>query len=200
MILYATKQTIKDLDIPMPEESSIFNNSMAKNIIKEQTNDNLLEWGLKIFYFDRRECVQAVNFASKMAIFLFDIKNDEIQWIANGIAIYLNEIYSKDKKMLNLLERFYKEYPACAFSRLTNKSIIASLNHNQFEFADDGYRFYDYIKNNILNSKKINNDFNWNNLTTATINGKKNMFILQSILENYLLKDIKIIKLLNKKF
>lgn len=173
MILYATKQTIKDLDIPMPEELSDFNNIMAKNIIKEQTDDKLLEWGLKVFYFDGRKCVQAVNFASKMAIFLFDIKNDEIQWIANGIAIYLNEIYSKDKKMLNLLERFYKEYPACAFSRLTNKSIIASLNHNQFEFADDGYKFYDYIKNNILNSKRINNDFNWDNLTTATINGKK---------------------------
>lgn len=173
MILYATKQTIKDLDIPMPKELSDFNNIMAKNIIKEQTDDKLLEWGLKVFYFDGRKCVQAVNFASKMAIFLFDIKNDEIQWIANGIAIYLNEIYSKDKKMLNLLERFYKEYPACAFSRLTNKSIIASLNHNQFEFADDGYRFYDYIKNNILNSKRINNDFNWDNLTTATINGKK---------------------------
>lgn len=173
MILYATKQTIKDLDIPMPEELSDFNNIMAKNIIKEQTDDKLLEWGLKVFYFDRRKCVQAVNFASKMAIFLFDIKNDEIQCIANGIAMYLNEIYSKDKKMLNLLERFYKEYPACAFSRLTNKSIIASLNHNQFEFADDGYRFYDYIKNNILNSKRINNDFNWDNLTTATINGKK---------------------------
>ena len=173
MILYATKQTIKDLDIPMPEELSDFNNIMAKNIIKEQTDDKLLEWGLKVFYFDGRKCVQAVNFASKMAIFLFDIKNDEIQWIANGIAIYLNEIYSKDKKMLNLLERFYKEYPACAFSRLTNKSIIASLNHNQFEFADDGYRFYNYIKNNILNSKRINNDFNWDNLTTATINGKK---------------------------
>lgn len=173
MILYATKQTIKDLDIPMPEELSDFNNIMAKNIIKEQTDDKLLEWGLKVFYFDRRKCVQAVNFASKMAIFLFDIKNDEIQWIANGIAMYLNEIYSKDKKMLNLLERFYKEYPACAFSRLTNKSIIASLNHNQFEFADDGYRFYDYIKNSILNSKRINNDFNWDNLTTATINGKK---------------------------
>ena len=64
MILYATKQTIKDLDIPMPEELSDFNNIMAKNIIKEQTDDKLLEWGLKVFYFDGRKCVQAVNFAS----------------------------------------------------------------------------------------------------------------------------------------
>lgn len=173
MILYATKQTIKELEISMPEELSIFNSIMVNKIIKEQTNDNLLEWGLKIFYFDGRKCVQAVNFASKMAIFLFDIKNNEIQWIANGIAIYINEIYSRDKTMLNLLEKFYKDYPACAFSRLTNKSIISSLNQNQYKFADDGYRFYDYINNNILNSKQINNDFNWENLTTVTINGKK---------------------------
>jgi hypothetical protein len=173
MILYATKKTIKELEISMPEELSIFNSIMVNKIIKEQTNDNLLEWGLKIFYFDGRKCVQAVNFASKMAIFLFDIKNNEIQWIANGIAIYINEIYSRDKTMLNLLEKFYKDYPACAFSRLTNKSIISSLNQNQYKFADDGYRFYDYINNNILNSKQINNDFNWENLTTVTINGKK---------------------------
>ena len=34
--------------------------------------------GLKLFYFDRRKCVQAANFASKLTLFLFDIKNEEI--------------------------------------------------------------------------------------------------------------------------
>ena len=195
MILYATKQTIKELEISMPEELSIFNSIMVNKIIKEQTNDNLLEWGLKIFYFDGKKCVQAVNFASRMAIFLFDIKNDEIQWIANGIAIYLNEIYSKDKIMLKLLEKFYKDYPVCAFSRLTNKSIITSLNQNQYKFADDGYRFYDYINNNILNSKQINNDFNWENLTTVTINGKKSFiypaeYFRKLLIERYKNQDV----------
>lgn len=53
-------------------------------------------------------------------------------------------------------------------------SIIASLNHNQFKYADDGYRFYEYINKNVLNSVKINKDFNWNYLTTnKNINGKK---------------------------
>lgn len=36
--------------------------------------------------------------------------------IANGIAIYLNEIYSKDLRMKKILEKFYDEYPLCAFS------------------------------------------------------------------------------------
>ena len=52
MILYATKQTIKELNIPMPNELSTFNNIMANKVIEEQTGDELLEWGLKLFYFD----------------------------------------------------------------------------------------------------------------------------------------------------
>lgn len=69
-----------------------------------QLRDELLEWELKLFYFDERKCVQAVNFASKLTLFLFDIKNEKIQWIANSIAIYLNELYSKDKNILNTIK------------------------------------------------------------------------------------------------
>ena len=75
MILYATKQTIKELNIPMPNELSTFNNIMANKVIEEQTGDELLEWGLKLFYFDGRKCVQAINFASKLTLFLFDINS-----------------------------------------------------------------------------------------------------------------------------
>ena len=173
MILYATKQTIEDLNIPMIEELSQFNKTMAQKVIEEQTNDRLLEWGLKIFYFDNRKCVQAINYASKLTIFLFDIKEEEIAYIANGIAIYLMDIYEKDKNMIKILEKFFKDYSVCTFSKITDRSIIASLNHNQFEFADNGYAFYDYIENGILKSKEINKKFNWKELTTQIINGKK---------------------------
>ena len=188
MILYATIQTIKELDIPMPEKLSTFNRLLANKVIEEQTGDRILEWGLKIFYFDGRKCVQAVNFASKLTIFLFDIKNEEIGYIANGIAIYLMDIYSKDKEMKNALEKFFNDYPTCAFSKLKDKSIIASLNHNQFEFADDGYAFYDYIENGILNSKKINKKMNWNHLTTIMkSDGKKDYVYPAEYFKNILL-------------
>ena len=107
MILYATKQTIEDLNIPMIEELSQFNKIMAQKVIEEQTNDRLLEWGLKIFYFDNRKCVQAINYASKLTIFLFDIKEEEIAYIANGIAIYLMDIYEKDKNMIKVLKKIF---------------------------------------------------------------------------------------------
>ena len=194
MILYATKKTIEELDIPMVDELSTFNRIMAYRVIEEQSGDELLEWGLKLFYFDGRKCVQAVNFMSKLTIFLFDIKNEEIQWIANGIAIYLNEIYKDDKEMLKLLDKFYTEYPCCAFDKLINKSIIATLNRNQFEFADDGYRFYEYIDKNILNSKKINREFNCEHLITKKIDGKTDYiypfeYFRKLLIERYKIND-----------
>ncbi len=190
MILYATKQTIKEFNIPMPNELSTFNNIIANKVISEQTGDELLEWGLKLFYFDGRKCIQAVNFASKLAIFLFDIKNEEIGDIANGIAMYLNEIYSKDLKMKRVLKKFYDEYPVCAFSKLTDRSIISSLNHNQTVYADDGNNFYEYIDKNILKSVEINKDFNWKYLSSKVINGKKDYiypaeYFRELLLEKY---------------
>lgn len=35
MILYATKQTIKELNIPMPNELSAFNNIITNKVIKD---------------------------------------------------------------------------------------------------------------------------------------------------------------------
>jgi len=72
MILYATKQTIKELNIPMPDELSTFNQLLSTKVIEQQKNNKLLEWGIKIFYFDGRKSIQAMNFASKLTVFIFD--------------------------------------------------------------------------------------------------------------------------------
>ena len=76
MILYATKQTMKELDIPMPEELSHFNQLLSTKVIEQQKNNKLLEWGIKIFYFDGRKCIQAMNFASKLTVFIFDLEEE----------------------------------------------------------------------------------------------------------------------------
>lgn len=56
--------------------------------------------------------------------------------------------------------------------RLKDKSIISTLNRTQLTFAEDGYRFYDFIENNILQSKKINRKFNSDWLFTQKVEGK----------------------------
>ena len=139
MILYATKQTIKELNIPMPNELSAFNNIMANKVIKDQAGDELLEWGLKLFYFDGRKCVQTVNFASKLTLFLFDIKNEEIRWIANGIAIiaYINIILST-----NVLKLFIKKR---ANNTLMDSTIIVIIDAAFFNFIFSSVIFTTFV-------------------------------------------------------
>lgn len=186
MILYATNKTIEELNLPIAN----IKNKAANKIIEEQTNDSLLEWGIKLFYFNKIKCLQAVNFASKLTIFLFDVRNEEIEYIGNAIATYLMEIYSNDTKMKKVLMKFFYDYPSSTFAKLTNKSVTAILNNNQHHYAEDGKKFYDYVKNNVLNSMQINKDYNWKQLVTRNINGRDTYvfpaeYFKELILERY---------------
>lgn len=176
MIFYVTKQTVERYNLKMPEEMSFPLNELAKTTVAKESENRLLEWGGKLFYFDRRKCIQFVNFASKLTVFLFDVKSDDLPKVGNYIANYLLDIYSGDKKMTKSLERLFQEHPVCFFSKLTDKSAIATLNHTQLYFADDGYRFFDFIKNGILNTREINKKINTEWFFTQKINGKTEYF------------------------
>lgn len=58
-----------------------------------------MEWGGKLFYFDRRKCLQVVNFASKLTLVLVDIKVDDLPSVGNLIANYLFDVYSESKEI-----------------------------------------------------------------------------------------------------
>jgi hypothetical protein len=135
-----------------------------------------LEWGGKLFYFDRRKCIQVTNFASKLTFVLCDIKVADLPDVGNLIAKCMLELYADDRKMVSLLERFFQEHPAAAFSRLTDRSVIATLNHTQTGFLLDGYRLYDYIQDGILHTRRINADMNRDWLFTQKIHGKKDYY------------------------
>jgi hypothetical protein len=172
MILYATKQTIDRFRIKMPNQMHHVSEAASNQILKDQQGDALLEWGVKLFYFDRRKCIQAMNFASKLTIFIFDVKIDDVEYVANGIALYLLDLYKTDTYIVSLLKKFFSQYSLCTYSKLTNRSIISSLNRNQLDFANDGYAFFNYIENGILQTRKINHDVNFNWLVTQSISGK----------------------------
>jgi len=176
MIFYVTKQTFERYKLKMPEDLSFPMNQIARATIARESGNSLLEWGGKLFYFDRRKCIQFVNFASKLTIFVFDIKMDDLPMVGNYIANYLLDIYSNDKMMIQYLKKLFEEHPACFFSKLTDKSAISTLNRTQWMFAEDGYRFYDFIENGILNTRKINKLVNTDWLFTQKINGKTEYF------------------------
>ena len=189
MIFYVTKQTFERYKLKIPEDMSFPMNELAKATIARESGDRLLEWGGKLFYFDKRKCIQFVNFASKLTLFVFDIRIDELPMVGNYIANYLLDIYTEDKKMTRLLKRLFEEHPACCFSKLKDKSTIATLNHTQLAFADDGYRFYDFIENGILNTRKINKMVNKDWLFTQKINGKTDYFYAADRFKELLTKE-----------
>jgi hypothetical protein len=172
MILYATKQTIDRFKITMPDEMHPIPQLASKQLIKSQQGDSLLEWGFKLFYFNRRKCLQVMNFASKLTIFLIDVKVDDMGDAINNIALYLLDMYQTDKNMVRILEKFFSQYSLYVYTKLTDRSIISSLNRNQSDFANDGYAFYDYFENNVLQTRTINHDMNFKWPVTQTIDGK----------------------------
>ena len=188
MILYVTKKTKERLNIPMIDELSDISKNYASIVLNNEENTELLKWGIKIFYMDRRKCLQAVNFASKLTIYLFNIHNDNIEYIGDAIANYMYHIYDNDEKMTNLLDRLFDEHPLCVFSNLIDKATISTLNYNERCYVET-YRFYDYIENNILKTIEINKDVNFDNLLTVKINGKREYIVpgeyFKELLTNY---------------
>lgn len=176
MILYATKQTRERYKLKLPHELTPPLNEYAQKMIGKESGDELLEWGCKLFYFDRRKCIQVVNLASKFTLFLCDVKIDKVNNIGNMIAGYLLELYKDDTLMYNCIEKMFEESPIFCFDKLTNKSLISTLNRTQLDFAFDGYRFYGYIDNGILRTLQINHDVNYEWLFTKTENGKTEYF------------------------
>lgn len=67
-----------------------------------------MEWGAKLFYFDRRKCVQICNFASKFTVVLVDFKINDLKYMGDAVAQYMMDIYSNDREKTTLLERFLK--------------------------------------------------------------------------------------------
>lgn len=129
---------------------------------------------MKLFYFDRRKCIVAMNFASKFTVFLFDIKVDDLSNVGNFISDYLFELYKDDEEMTSfLLPKYLDEAPHCVFAPLKDKSIISYLNNMVSGFACDGYRFYDFIENNILKTIEINIQVNFDYIVSDKIDGKK---------------------------
>lgn len=172
MIIYATKQTIERYKLRLPSELPPPINYIAEAVVKNESGDRLLEWGAKLFYFDKRKCIQVVNFSSKFTLFLVDVKMADLESVGDRIAYYLLELYKDDRQMTKALKKMFEMSPAVCFSKLSDKSVIATLNTTQSRFADDGYRFYRFIRAGILHTVEINYKVNFDWPFTMKINGK----------------------------
>lgn len=191
MIFYVTKKTKERLNIPMISDLSDVNKILANMVYEKEKDNQLLEWGIKIFYMDRRKCLQVMNFASRFTIYIFDIHNDDIRYIGDVIVKYLLELYKNDKIMIKYLKRLFEEHPVCVCSNLTNKSIISALNYNETINVNYCDLFHKYIDNNVLKTVDINKDANWDNIMNTYIDGKKKYVVPGKYFRELLIKFYK---------
>ena len=79
MIYYATKETLQRYKLKTPEQ---FESEMApfvRAVVNRERGNRLFEWGCKLFYFDRRKCLQIMHFETKLVIFLVDLKVKDLE-------------------------------------------------------------------------------------------------------------------------
>jgi len=178
MILYVTKETFDRYKLKLPADMvSPITKAISQKVIECESGDKLLEWGGKLFYFDRRKCLQIVNFASKLTLILVDIKVDDLVGLGNTLAHYLFALYDGDAVMQEMLNKHFEKHPAMCFSRLHDRSIIATLNHTQISYLENGYKLYDYISEGILHTVDLNRAINRDWIFTEKKNGKTDYFV-----------------------
>ncbi len=74
--------------------------------------------------------------------------------------------------MINALEKMFKKHPSLGFSKLVDKSAIATLNRNQAYYLADGDRLYDFITNGMIMTMEVNHNINFDYIQTMKIDGK----------------------------
>ena len=175
MIYYATKETLQRYKLKTPEQFESEMAPLVQAVVNRERGNRLFEWGCKLFYFDRRKCLQIMHYETKVVIFLVDLKVKDLENVGDLVAHYLLDMYSGDLDMEQTLKNYFAAAPLVCFDRITDKSdksIITSLNGIQSRWAWDGYRFYEYIKDGILYTIKINRDVN-EMPQTRKVNGKE---------------------------
>ncbi len=189
MILYVTKETFERYKLKMPDEmENVIPRMVSQAVIEREAGDKLLEWGGKLFYFDKRKCLQVVNFASKLTFVLVDVKVGDLENVGNMIANYLFMLYENNKAITNILEKHFEKYPAVCFSKLKDKSVIATLNWTQLTYLDDGYRLWDYARDGILHTVELNKNINRDWLFTQKTNGKTEYFYAADMFEKLMIE------------
>ncbi len=188
MIIYVTKETAVRYGLKMPEELSSPLKESVASAIERESGDKMLEWGAKLFYFDRRKCLLITNFASRLTLFLIDVKVKDVENIGSSMADYMFDIYEDDPETTRLLKRFFNDDGIVVFSALKDKSMIATLNHTLTNHISDGDRLWDYIKNGILHTREFNKDFNREWILFKKVDGKTQYFYAAEVFAQ-LLKD-----------
>ena len=173
MIIYGTKQTLADFQLKLPHQMTAQSRQLIGRLKAKQGGDSLHEWGAKVFYFEYLRSIQLCNFASKFTLVIVGVTDAQIAQIAEIIFGYLDDIYADDPEMLKLIDRYAEDNQVTYFDKMTNRSIMATMNNFQTNYLLDGDRIYDFTEGNKIRTRVLNKEINRNHLVTIKTGKKK---------------------------
>lgn len=186
MIFYATKETIQRFKLPVISELE----PEIQTWIQKERDVKIFEWGCKLFYLDGRKCLLVMSYETKLPIFVFDIKMKDRPYIGNAVANYLFDLYKDNKEMTKALEMYFEASSFIAFDKITNRSIISSMNRMQESFITTGY-VWDFLSDDILHARELNRKAS-EYLSRRKVDGKEEWFIPYKDFEEKLKPILKI--------
>ena len=173
MIYYPTKTTKEKYKIELYNESGITQEDILKAYLPEDGSD-LFKWGLKVFHFQRKKCLQVTNFASKLTIFLVDVKTKDIEEVPNMVEMCVKMLFDYDEDFSNIVEKYFSEAGDIVYDALKDRKIISALNNNERNYLGNGDVLNDFIdETGTLYLMDMNYDYNFNYLASKNIDGKK---------------------------
>ena len=178
MIIYGTKQTMERYGIPQIKDvQDLKQKEKVTDIFDAEHGDRMLEWGAKVFYLERRKCLQVCHFASKITFVFLDFKKKEIPALYALIARCMFALYEDKPDMQKLLNRFWEEHGETCFEKLTDRKVISTMNYFQSAYIEFSGLLYDWIEEaGAIDMIKINKIINEDHIVSEKINGKTDYY------------------------
>lgn len=161
----ATKLTIARFRLPQHES------------VESAEPDDLFQWGLKVFYFQKNKCLQILNFASKLTVFLYDVKIKDTENIPELLEQNLWTLFQQDEEIHTALKWYLGQLNSVVYAPLKNRSIVSSLNYNQTHYLLDGAELLLYLEDGKPNMMQLNAAYNFRFLVGKKIDGKTDFIV-----------------------
>ena len=158
MNIYVTKETAKRLKLPAVSEPSA-----------AEECDLLMSWGAKLYYFNRRKCIQLVNYETRLTIVLDDLRAQKSAAIPDLLMASLQELFKGDQEMLTCLERMEKEGPVRYGTPIRNRKILSSIVFNETTFLARDVIPKGFVQEGALLTRELNWYLNMQHLFAETI-------------------------------
>lgn len=190
MIIYPTVKTADVFGAPL--NAKIKDKAMkavSESVISSEQGNALCEWGLKLFYLNGMKCLQAMNYASKFTVVLCNVRKADLKDVGNLIADSMLKVYEQDSETYEALVKIVRSHPIVAWDKMTNKTVLSSMNIIEEGFLTNP-DFYDKFidKNGNLDCLSMNTWLNFEYITSGAFVGSKKYIFPGELMKELVLK------------